>query len=100
VAERHVDWLDTDSLFSDVLEDAAGETFLEARGFRPDRVDRVSALDPLRVDPGELHGRELRARADSYRLVALDDVSDLRAVYNLFVEVSDDMLGSDAPHTY
>jgi GNAT superfamily N-acetyltransferase len=100
VAERQVDSLDTDSLFSDVLEDTAGEAFLEGRGFQPDRVDRVSALDPLRVDLGELHGRELRARADGYRLVALDDVSDLRAVYDLFVEVSDDMPGSDAPHTY
>jgi GNAT superfamily N-acetyltransferase len=99
-AERHVELLDVDSLLSDVLADTAGEAFLEARGFRPDRLDRVSALDPVSVDLDEFHRRLERARADGYELVALADVSDLRAVYELVLEVADDMPGSGAPHTF
>lgn len=99
-AERHVDVLDIESLYSDVLADTAGEAFLKARGFRPGRLDRVSALDPLSVDLSEFHQREEQATAGGYRLVALGDVSDLRAVYELVVEVADDMPGSDAPHTF
>jgi GNAT superfamily N-acetyltransferase len=100
VAEQHVDGLHVDSLYSDVLADAAGEAFLEARGFRPGRLDRVSALDPASVDLRELDAREEQASADGYRLAALADVSDLRTVYDLVVEVADDMPGGDAPHTF
>jgi GNAT superfamily N-acetyltransferase len=99
-AEEHVNRLDIDALFSDVLADPAGEAFLEERGFRADRLDRVSALDPMSADLGELDNRESRARADGYRLVALADVSDLHALYDLVVEVADDMPGNDAPHTF
>lgn len=99
-AERHVELLDVDALLSDVLADTAGDAFLVARGFRPGRLDRVSALDPESVDLHEFDRRAERATADGYELVALGDVTDLRAVYDLVVQVADDMPGSDAPHTY
>jgi RimJ/RimL family protein N-acetyltransferase len=87
------------SVFSDVVDDPAGEAFLRGRGFRPDRLDCVSAVDPRTVDLEELAQRQEHAAADGYRLVSLGNVDDLRALYELDLEIGDDMPGNDAPHT-
>lgn len=100
LAERHVATLAVDAVLTDVVDDAAGEAFLSRRGFRPDRLDRVSALDPRTVDLDSLTGRERRAAASGYRLVSLADVSDSRALFELGVEVADDMPGSQGRHTF
>ena len=96
--ERHVTALGVDSLFTDVVDDAAGDAFVRARGFRPDRLDRISALDPRTTDLGELPERERRAGADGYRLVALDAVGDVHALYELALEIDDGIPGTAAPH--
>lgn len=100
LAERHVSKLGVESLFSDVVDDPAGEAFLRGRGFRPDRLDRVSALDPRTVDLRELEQRKQRAAANGYRLLSLGEVHDLHALYELALEVADDMPGSEGQHTF
>jgi GNAT superfamily N-acetyltransferase len=50
--------------------DAAGERFVQERGFRPGSVDRVSAIDPRKVDVSDLP--ELEARG--FRLAPLAEV--------------------------
>ncbi len=98
LVEEHVATLGVDSVFSDVVEDASGNAFLRARGFRADRLDRVSVLDPRTVDLDELPRRARRAAADGYSLSSLDSVRDLHAVYELALEAWDDMPGSSGSH--
>jgi GNAT superfamily N-acetyltransferase len=50
--------------------DAAGERFVQGRGFRPGSVDRVFAIDPREVDVSDLP--ELEARG--FRLAPLGEV--------------------------
>jgi GNAT superfamily N-acetyltransferase len=100
LVERHVRELGIASLFSDVVDDPAGEAFLRRRGFRRDRLDRVSAADPRRVDLGELAPRRSRAAADGYRVLTLRELGDIRALYALAMEVSGDMPGSGGGYTF
>jgi GNAT superfamily N-acetyltransferase len=99
LVDAHVAALGVDSLFTNVVEDAAGETFARARGFRLDHVNRVSVLDPRTVHLGELPGRERRAAADGYEVVPLDAVGDERGLYALALESGDDMPGHSSPHS-
>jgi GNAT superfamily N-acetyltransferase len=96
--EQHVAALGIGSLVTDVVDDPAGTSFVRSRGFGPNRLDRVSVLDPRAVDLGDLPRLERAAAAGGYSLVPLDSLGDLHAVYELALAVDDDMPGSTAPH--
>ncbi len=98
LVERHVTALGCEALYTDVVDDRSGEAFVRARGFAPDRLDRISVLDPRTVDLSGLAGRERRAAEAGYRLAALADVTDRQALYELALETGDDMPGHTAPH--
>jgi GNAT superfamily N-acetyltransferase len=71
--------------------EAAGQRFLERRGYRPARVERMSALDPRDVDTSKL---EL---PDGFRLATLAELEDReRDLHGLYVEGSADMPADDA----
>ncbi len=97
LAETHALNLGITALFTDVPGDPAGERFVHARGFEPGPIDRISSVDPRKVDLGELAERETRASADGYRLVTFRD-ADLHGLFRLSLETADDMPGGDAPH--
>lgn len=71
-----------------------GDTFLDARGFAPARVERFSAVDPRTVDTSRLD-----PLPDGARVVALADLHDrLLEVYALFMDALADM-PADHPET-
>ncbi len=98
LVEQHIAGLGVHSCFSDVVDDASGDAFLRARGFRVDRVDRVSVLDPRTIGLDELSQRTRRAAEGGYSLATLDSVGDMHAVYELALEAWDDIPGSSGSH--
>jgi GNAT superfamily N-acetyltransferase len=99
LVDEHLAGLGVDGVYTDVVQDPGGESFARARGFLVDRVDRVSVLDPRTTDLAELADRRERAAADGYELTTLDTIGDLRALYELTLEVGDDMPSMGAPHS-
>ena len=99
LAEEHLDALGVDAVYTDVVQDPAGEAFARGRGFEVDRIDRVSVLDPRTTDVSELPQRLDRASAAGYALTTLDEVRDRHALYELALEVGDDMPSMGAPHS-
>jgi RimJ/RimL family protein N-acetyltransferase len=96
--DAHVDSLSVDTVITHVLADRTDEDVLRRRGFRPDRLDRVSVLDTRTADPSELASRLRSARAAGYELVKLAEVDDLRGLFALDLEAMDDMPGGEAAH--
>jgi GNAT superfamily N-acetyltransferase len=97
--EAHVAGLGVERLYSDDVDDPDAQRFLATNGFAPDRLDRISAVDPRRVDLRDFAARETRAREDGYRLARFRDAA-LEDLYALELDVSDDMPGGDAPHEF
>ena len=63
------------------------DEFLERRGFRPSRNERVSAVDPRRVDTSALD-----SLPTAVRIVPLSELGDdLRDVHELYAEAASDM---------
>lgn len=99
-AEGHAKLLGAARLFSDVVHDPAGDAFLKTRGFRLDRIDYVSKVEPASVDLAQLDQLREDAGRDGYSVTSLRDVADREALYRLDVELSNDMPGSDSPHSF
>jgi GNAT superfamily N-acetyltransferase len=99
LVDEHLDALGVDGVYTDVVQDPAGERFVRARGFEVDRIDRVSVLDPRTTDLSGLAHRVEHASLDGYVLTTLDAVRDLHALYELALEVGDDMPSMGAPHS-
>jgi GNAT superfamily N-acetyltransferase len=96
--DAHVESLRVDKLITHALAGRTDEDALRRRGFQPDRLDRVSVLDTRSADVSELAPRLHNARAAAYELVQLGGVEDLRGVFELDMEVMDDMPGGEAAH--
>jgi hypothetical protein len=96
--DAHVESLRVDKLITHALAGRTDEDAMRLRGFRPDRLDRVSVLDTRSADVSELAPRLHNARAAAYELVQLGGVEDLRGVFELDMEVMDDMPGGEAAH--
>jgi GNAT superfamily N-acetyltransferase len=74
--------------------DTESASFLERRGFVPNRVERLSSLDPRTVDTSPLH-----ERPEGVQIVPLAGLLDrLPAVHALYAEASADM-PADNPET-
>jgi hypothetical protein len=97
--ENHVARLGVTALFTDTTGEEAGLRFASSRGFALDRLDKVSAVDPRKVDLAELPQRKARAAGAGYRLGTLRDV-DLEAFYRMQLETADDMPGDESLHQF
>jgi RimJ/RimL family protein N-acetyltransferase len=97
LALAHVTSLGVERVHSDVVGDAAGESFLARRGFGQARRIVISAVDPRRVDPAELSDRRRRAESAGYELASVGEV-ELERLHGLHIETSDDEPGDAEPH--
>jgi GNAT superfamily N-acetyltransferase len=79
--------------------DPAGERFLARRGFQRRGADRVSSVDPRRVDVSQLPRLEEASAAEGFRLVPLGEVRD--RVHGLFevCAAGERDMPSDEPET-
>jgi GNAT superfamily N-acetyltransferase len=96
--DAHVESLRVDKLITLVLAGRTNEDALRRRGFLPERLDRVSVLDTRSANVSDLAPRLQSARAAGYELVPLAEVEDLRGIFDLDMEVMDDMPGGEAAH--
>jgi RimJ/RimL family protein N-acetyltransferase len=96
--DAHVESLRVDKLITHVLVGHTDEDALRLRGFVPERLDRVSVVDTRTADISELAPRLESARAAGYELLQLAEVEDLRGIFDLDMEVMDDMPGGEAAH--
>jgi RimJ/RimL family protein N-acetyltransferase len=96
--DAHIESLRVDKLITHVLAGRTDEDALRRRGFQPDRLDRVSVLDTRTADVSDLAPRLQKARAAGYDLVQLAEVDDLRGIFDVDMEVMDDMPGGEAAH--
>jgi GNAT superfamily N-acetyltransferase len=79
--------------------DPAGERFLARRGFERRGADRVSSVDPRRVDVSQLRRLEAARAAEGFRLVPLGEVRDrVQALFEVCAAGERDM-PSDEPET-
>ena len=93
LAEAHVAGVGRIYAESDGGDDA--RRFLLARGFREDRAERVSVLDPRAVDPMLLPPLEAKKAGEGFSLVTLADVPDRGPELHRLFEAVD----ADAPHS-
>jgi hypothetical protein len=96
--DAHVESLRVDKLITHMLVGHTDEDALRLRGFVPERLDRVSVVDTRTADISELAPRLESARAAGYELVQLAEIDDLRGIFDLDMEVMDDMPGGEAAH--
>jgi GNAT superfamily N-acetyltransferase len=96
--DAHVESLRVDKLMTHVLAGRTDEEALRRRGFVAERLDRVSVLETRTADISELAPRLESACAAGYELVQLAEVDDLRGIFDLDMEVMDDMPGGEAAH--
>jgi GNAT superfamily N-acetyltransferase len=93
LAEAHVAGVGRIYAESDGSDDA--RRFLLARGFREDRAERVSVLDPRGVDLSLLPPLEARKAAEGFAVVPLADLPDRGPELHRLFETVD----ADAPHS-
>ena len=93
LAEAHVAGVGRIYAESDGGDDA--RRFLLARGFREDRAERVSILDPRDVDPSLLPSLEARKAAEGFSLAPLADLPERGPELHRLFEAVD----ADAPHS-
>jgi GNAT superfamily N-acetyltransferase len=77
---------------------ADGRGFLERRGFRPSRMELVSAVELAAVDLSGLGELERAKAADGLRLAPLAAVSDRRGLHAVYAAGEEDM-PADEPET-
>ena len=93
LAEAHVAGVTRIYAESDGGDDA--RRFLLARGFREDRAERVSVLDPRAVDPSLLPPLETKKAGEGFALLTLADLPDRGPELHRLFEAVD----ADAPHS-
>lgn len=93
LAATHV--ADAERIYCETTGEEAARRFLLARGFRADRAERISALDPRAVDLSELACLEEEKAEEGFRVVALAQLADrVPELHRLFEAVD-----ADAPHS-
>lgn len=93
LAASHVD--DAKRVYCEATGGEEARRFLLVRGFREDRAERISALDPRAVDLSGLARQEREKTEEGFRVVALAELSDRVPELHELFEATD----ADAPHS-
>jgi GNAT superfamily N-acetyltransferase len=86
---------DAKRVYCETTGEEEARSFLLARGFREDRAERISALDPRAVDLSGLPRLEQEKAAEGFRIVTLAELADRVADLHVLFEAVD----ADAPHS-
>ena len=82
-----------------ICGDAAGERFVEQRGYVKSRDEVVSSVDPRSIDISPLEGELVRIERDGFRLVTLGEAEQRpRELHALYAAAASDM-PADHPET-
>jgi GNAT superfamily N-acetyltransferase len=86
---------DARRIYCETTGEEEARRFLLNRGYREDRAERISALDPKAVDLSGLARLEQEKAAEGFRVVPLAELSDRPSELHRLFEATD----ADAPHS-